>query len=120
MAPDAQLVERAGGFGVFTGLAVANAGPRRERSGKARTAGESGSRAARRAALKTYGKFSRADPAVRRSGCSKFLYVFKAALRAAHAAAWARVRAAAVAWPGHTGSPSAGVQEWSRAAASRA
>jgi hypothetical protein len=37
--------------------------------------------------------------------------------RAAHAAAWARTRAAAVAWPGHAGSPSAGVQERSRAAA---
>jgi hypothetical protein len=40
------------GFGVSAGLAVATAGPRRERSGKARTAGENGPRAARRAAFK--------------------------------------------------------------------
>jgi hypothetical protein len=32
------------GFGVSGGAAVATAGPRRERSGKARTAGESGPR----------------------------------------------------------------------------
>jgi hypothetical protein len=41
------------GFVVPAGGAKITAGPRRERSGKARSAGKVGSRAARRAALKT-------------------------------------------------------------------
>src|SRR3712207_3442080 len=49
---------------------------------------------------------------------SNFLYVYQGGRkRAAHAADWARARAAVVAWPVHAGSPSAGVEQRGRAAA---
>jgi hypothetical protein len=57
--------------------------------------------------LKTYGKFSLGLAG--QSVPSKFLYVFKAALRAAHAADWARGRASLGRSPVHAERPSAGV-----------